>query len=49
VIANSETVLRDYVEWEGQGFRHFLEFLGILKVRQPPTRADKARGHVLSA
>jgi len=32
IIKNTEDVLKEYVDWEGQGFRHFMEFLGIYEV-----------------
>lgn len=31
-MTQPEEVMKDYVDWEGQGFRHLMEFLGVYEV-----------------
>lgn len=43
VAANTERIVQEHVEWEGQGWRHFLDFLGIRRVRMQSQQVTQRR------
>lgn len=36
--------MKEYVDWEGQGFRHLMEYLGVYEVNNRGKRKFEARG-----